>query len=110
MVRPLGSVALLLLTFAAACGKSEALGKTPSGARASCASDSDCVLTTTTSCCSCCPNAPAALPKEEQERKESECARVSCKPCDEKIECAKVESIESFVAKCKDGACAAVHK
>ena len=38
-----------------ACGAPEDKGKTPSGARASCASDSECVITNQSGCCAACP-------------------------------------------------------
>jgi len=91
----------------AACASAPA--KTPSGAPASCASDGDCVVTDFAGCCACCKAEPRALPRIEAERQQHACASASCTACDERIECPKVTGrLAGFVARCKDGTCAAV--
>lgn len=94
----------------AACGSSEDKTKTPSGARASCQEDSECVLVTATTCCAICQSEPRAIPKEDHVRQENKCATLDCAKASDRVECPKVASPDGFVAKCKDRTCAAVPK
>jgi hypothetical protein len=93
---------------AGACGKSEP-GRTPSGGKISCSSDSDCVVVNRTSCCTCCDGLAVAIPKDEQGRIDKKCSVVDCQACSASIACPKVEPVSAFVAKCTEGTCAAVH-
>jgi hypothetical protein len=106
MIRSVLTLAFVAGGLVIACGKTEP-GRTPSGGKISCASDSDCVVVNHTSCCSCCDGPPVALPKVEHARLESKCAAVDCQACSASIACAKVEPVSAFVAKCTDGTCAA---
>lgn len=96
----------------AACGSSDPPGRTPSGAKASCASDSDCVITTGETCCKPCEDNPRAIPAFEHERQRNKCAATSCqaRSDSDRIECPTVESPAGYVAKCQQGTCAAVKK
>ena len=105
----LGLVALtVVLTVLMACGSSKNEGKTPSGARASCAADSDCVVTDRSNCCAPCKARPFAMPTLAFEQQENRCSAVDCAPASDRIECPPVPPRTLFVAKCKDGTCAAV--
>ena len=108
MVRRSAFAALSFLALAVACGSSDPPLRTPAGARASCAADADCVVTSSSGCCACCKDAPHAIPQPEFARKERTCAAVDCAPCTEGIQCPKVEDASAFVAKCREGTCAAV--
>jgi hypothetical protein len=107
-IRSLLVVALVACGLLVACGKTEP-GRTPSGGKISCASDSGCVVTNHTTCCSCCDGPPVALPNDEHARLENKCAAADCPACSASIACAKVEPVSAFVARCIDGTCAAVH-
>ena len=107
----LGLVALsVALTVLAACGSSKTDGKTPSGARASGAADSDCVVTDQSNCCAPCKARPFAMPMLAFEQQENRCSLVDCAPTSERIECPAVPPKSEFSAKCKDGTCAAVQR
>jgi hypothetical protein len=101
--------ALVAGMLAAACGNSEP-ARTPAGGKVSCTSDSDCVVTTFGGCCACCPSAPHAVPAEALDKQKGKCAVVECAACSERIGCPSTEPESTFVAACKDGTCAAVHK
>lgn len=104
-----GLVALSVgVTTLVACGSSKNEGKTPSGARASCAADGDCVVTDRSNCCAPCKAHPFAIPMLAFEQQENRCAVVDCAPASDRIECSAVPPKTLFVAKCKDGTCAAV--
>ena len=100
-----GCLAALGLVIAA-CGSSEKEGKTPSGARASCASDTDCVVTDRSACCRACPEQPFAIPTLNHTQIENKCAVVECAAKSDRIECPKVEPKDAFLAICKEGTCA----
>ena len=102
------AVAVLLLHPSCAGGGKE--GKTPSGARASCAEDADCTVVDSVNCCAPCLEAPRAIPTLAFERQANRCDAVECEPASDRIECPKVEPKAVFVAKCKDGTCAAVRR
>jgi hypothetical protein len=93
-----------------ACGGASTDGKTPSGARASCSSDRDCVVTDHSACCRACPDQPFAIPALNYAQIENKCATVDCAAKSDRIECPNVESKEAFVAICKEGTCAARKK
>lgn len=99
-----------LAVIAAACGGSEDKGKTPSGARASCASDSDCTISDSAGCCKSCPDQPFGMPTLTFEQQRNKCAATTCPAQSDRIECPKVEPKEAFVAVCKEGTCAARKK
>lgn len=107
--RLLASVFTVLFVVAA-CGGSEDKGKTPSGARASCAADSDCVVSDKTGCCKACPDQPFGIPRLNAEQMENKCRVAECAAPSDRIECPKVESKDAFVAICKDGTCAVKKK
>jgi len=91
----------------AACGGSKD-GRTPSGARASCSEDADCMVTNEGSgCCPACPDVPRAIPKFAYEQRKNRCAAVDCPPASDRIECSQVEPVEAYVARCKKGVCIA---
>ncbi len=100
------ALALVGLVVIAACGGSEDKGKTPSGARASCASDGDCVVSDTTGCCKACPNQPFGVPSLNAEQQKNKCASMKCPEASDRIECPKVAAKDGFVAICKEGTCA----
>lgn len=105
------AVTLAALTvIVVACGGSEDKGKTPSGARASCASDSDCVISDTSGCCKSCPDQPFGMPSLKAEQLKNKCAAASCAAPSDRIECPKVDPVDAFVAICKEGTCAAKKK
>ncbi len=105
MVRRIGALTTAWLVVAA-CGSSPA--KTPAGGPVSCHGDDDCVVTDFAGCCACCKSEPRALPKGEIERQTQLCAAASCQACDPNIQCPSVaKRAADFVAKCKDGTCAA---
>ncbi|MBX3229748.1 MAG: hypothetical protein KIT84_05390 [Labilithrix sp.] len=105
------AVVLAALAFVAvACGGSEDKGKTPSGARASCASDSDCTVSDSSGCCKSCPDQPFGMPVLAFEQQKNKCAVVECAASSDRIECPKVEPTDAFVAYCKEGTCAARKK
>jgi len=101
-----------------ACGGSgdQQPGKTPSGARASCSNDAECVVTNegggNSACCAACPDAPRAIPQLAFEQHKNKCAATSCvaQSSTDRVECPVVEPVAHFVAKCKEGTCAAVKK
>lgn len=99
-----------VLTVLVACGGSRDEGKTPSGARASCASDSECVITNKSGCCAACPEAPHALPTLALEQRKSRCAEAACAPASDRIECPNVDPPEVYLAKCKEGTCTVVKR
>lgn len=99
-----------LTLIVVACGGSEDKGKTPSGARASCASDSDCTISDSAGCCKSCPDQPFGMPILTFEQQKNKCAASSCAAPSDRIECPKVESTDAFVAVCKEGTCAAKKK
>jgi hypothetical protein len=101
-------VGLVVIAVLAACGGAPDSGKTPTGARASCSGDSDCVMTNQTGCCQACPQAPVAIPTLTFEQQKNRCAAASCAPSSDRIECPKVDAILDYVAKCDRGTCAAV--
>ena len=104
-MRALGALALVgFILFA--CGGSEKEGKTPSGARASCAADSDCVVSDRAACCKACPDQPFGMPSLNYTQMENKCASAKCPDSSDRIECPKVESKDGFVAICKEGTCA----
>jgi hypothetical protein len=105
--RVLALVAVVGVLIATACGGSEDKGKTPSGARASCASDSDCVVSDHTGCCKACPDPPFGMPALNAEQQKNKCAKIECAPSSDRIECPKVEPKDGFIAVCKEGTCAA---
>lgn len=105
-----GVLAVVFTFVFAACGGSEKEGKTPSGARASCAADTDCVVSDHAACCKACPDQPFGMPSLNYEQMEHKCAVIDCTPRSERIECAKVEPKEAFVAICKEGTCAVKKK
>ena len=104
------SIAVGVVVVLSACGGSEDKGKTPSRARASCAADSECVVTDRSHCCAPCLEAPRAIPALAFEQQKNKCAAVECGAASDRIECPKVESKDGFVAKCNDGTCAAVKR
>lgn len=115
VLRAISGFGLTVLMFCACGGgggEAQQPGKTPSGARASCSTDVDCVLTSDEggACCAPCPGSPRAIPQLAFEQHKNKCAAVDCKPPSDRIECPKVEPLTQFVAKCKEGTCAAVHK
>jgi hypothetical protein len=102
LVGCLGAVGLVIV----ACSGSSGEGKTPSGARASCAGDGDCVVTDHSACCLACPEQPFAIPTLNHAQIENKCAAVDCAAKSDRIECPKVEPKEAFLATCKEGTCA----
>lgn len=100
----------LPLILIVACGGSEDKGKTPSGARASCASDSDCVISNSSGCCKSCPDQPFGMPSLRAEQLKNQCAVADCVAPSDRIECPKVDPKDAFVAICKEGTCAAKKK
>lgn len=107
--------ALLLAVFAplvlvVACGGKGDESKTPSGARASCQADSDCVVTTQSGCCAACPDKPHAIPQLSFEQQKNACAAASCAAPSDRIECPQVDSPLGYVARCDHGTCAAIKK
>jgi hypothetical protein len=119
VVRVVGlfSIAAMLVMACGSGGAGSSSGstndaKTPSGGKASCASDSDCAVTDHTGCCSCCPEAAHSIPKTALEEENTKCLKADCAPCSKKVECPKVTTppIASLVAKCEKGTCAAVTK
>jgi hypothetical protein len=101
-----GSILFALAIVVVACGGSETPGKTPSGARASCASDSDCVVSDHSDCCQSCPTEPFGMPQLRSEQLKNKCADKSCPERSDRIECPKVQPVAGFVAYCKEGTCA----
>jgi hypothetical protein len=103
---------LIALGALLSCGSSEdkAPAKTPSGARASCAADSECVITNQRACCPACAEAPYAIPTLAFEQHKNKCAAAACVAPSDRIECPKVDPVEMFVAKCKEGTCAAIKR
>jgi hypothetical protein len=97
---------LSVVAIVCACGGPSA--KTPAGARASCSADSECVVTTESSCCQSCPDAPRAIPTLAFEQMKNRCAEKDCAARSDRIECAKVEASTGWVPRCKDGTCAAL--
>src|SRR4051812_24540345 len=97
----IAAVLAALTLIVAACGGSEDKGKTPSGARASCASDSDCTISDSSGCCKSCPDQPFGMPTLKAEQLQNKCAAVDCSAQSDRIECPKVESKDAFVAICK---------
>ena len=103
----IAAVLAALALIVVACGGSEDKGKTPSGARASCASDSECVISDSSGCCKSCPDQPFGMPQLKFEQMQNTCAAASCAAPSDRIECPKVERKDAFVAICKEGTCAA---
>jgi len=94
-----------------ACSKSESPATTPSGARASCSADADCEVTNFAGCCACCESTAHAVPAIALSQQRAHCAIKDCEiACSSNIQCAKIERAAAFVAHCKDGTCAAVHR
>jgi len=92
-----------------ACGGGEAPTRTPAGGLVTCRADADCVLSEQAGgCLGCCKSNPLALPKDEYERQQRKCANVGMVACDPNIECPKVAPLSQYVARCKEGTCAAV--
>lgn len=104
-MRVLGSLAAVGFVLFA-CGGSANEGKTPSGARASCASDGDCVVSDHAACCKACLDQPFGMPSLSYAQMENKCAAVDCAAPSDRIECPKVEPKDAFVAICKEGTCA----
>ena len=105
------TLATVLLCVVGACGGADNKGTTPTGARASCGSDSDCAVTDLSpGCCQSCRDAPHAIPTLAFEQQKNRCSVVDCAPSSDRIECPKVEPIDGFVAKCKEGTCAATKR
>ena len=107
----------MLLVLACGSGGGASSGsptdaKTPSGGKASCSSDNDCAVTDHNGCCTCCPEAAHAIPKTALEEQNTKCLTTDCPPCSKTVECPKVTTppIDSLVAKCEKGMCAAVPK
>jgi hypothetical protein len=92
----------------AACGGGDAPSRTPAGGLATCRADTDCVVTDRKGCGRCCASDPVALPKEEIERQQHLCEISDFPACAPNIECPKVAPTSQFIAKCKEGTCAAV--
>ncbi|MFO0734422.1 MAG: hypothetical protein U0270_01010 [Labilithrix sp.] len=107
--RVIGALAVVGL-IVVACGGSAKEGKTPSGARASCAADSDCVVSDHAACCKACPDQPFGMPSLNHAQMENKCAVVECSASSDRIECPKVEPKDLFVAICKEGTCAVKKK
>ncbi|AKU93888.1 hypothetical protein AKJ09_00552 [Labilithrix luteola] len=103
-------VTLAIVGIFTACGGSGESARTPSGGRASCASDSDCVVVTKTGCCSACPDTPRAIPSNVFEQQKNRCAAVECAPASDRIECPRVNGPEGYVAVCKERTCEAVKR
>lgn len=101
---------LVVLAVFCACGGSDERGKTPSGVRASCAVDADCVVTDMSDCCARCRQAPHAVPKPDYEQRERTCAVIDCTLERGPFECRTVDSKDGYVAKCHAGTCAAVKR
>lgn len=99
-------ILLALLVAFVACGSDPPPAKTPSGARASCAADDDCEITTFSSCCACCPTAPYAAPKPELAKKKVGCDPKKCAACNADVECPALEQ-RALVAHCRSGECKA---
>jgi hypothetical protein len=92
-----------------ACGGGDAPARTPAGGLVTCRADADCVLSEHAgSCIACCKSNPLALPKDEYERQQRKCENLGMVACAPNIECPKVAPISEFVAKCKEGTCAAM--
>src|SRR5882672_10533279 len=104
MLMPMRSALFVVCIAFAACGSDPPPTKTPSGARASCATDDDCEVTTFSSCCACCPTGAYASPKPELARKKQSCDPKKCPPCSEDLECAAVQK-QTLVAHCRSGEC-----
>src|SRR5215471_6045301 len=105
-MRPLAAIAVPI-ALVVACGSSPPPGRTPSGGYTSCTADADCVVTTWNGCCACCPSEPRALPSAKLDEQQKRCAAASCAACSDRLDCPKSAPVSSFVAKCKDGTCAA---
>ncbi len=106
MVRRIGVVTTAGLVIVA-CASSPS--RTPAGGPVSCHDDGDCTVTDFGGCCACCKAEPRALPVVELQRQQQLCAAASCAACDPNIQCPSVtKRAADFVAKCKDGTCAAV--
>jgi hypothetical protein len=104
----LGAPACAVALAVAACA-SHGPARTPTGARVSCNSDSDCVVTDFAGCCPCCPVEPYAAPKNELASRKNACAGKACSACGDNIECPKIAGrVAGFVARCKEGTCADV--
>jgi hypothetical protein len=103
-----GALGLPLLLIIGACA-SRGPARTPTGARASCSSDDDCIVTDFAGCCPCCKIEPYAAPRGDAARRKNACAATECTACDPNVVCPKVVGrVADLVAKCKDGTCAAV--
>ena len=100
-MRAFGSC-LVALFLVVACGSSEP-GKTPSGAKASCAADSDCVVSDYSDCCQSCPTEPVGMPELRAAQLKNKCADKSCPERSDRIGCPKVQPTAGFVAYCKEG-------
>jgi hypothetical protein len=110
--RSLSVVVVLAVVVVAvvACSGSESATKTPSGARASCAADADCEVTNFAGCCACCESTAHAVPVLALSQQRSHCGVKECAACSTNIACASIERAEGYVARCKDGTCAAVRR
>lgn len=107
-----GSTASCLVVVAlvvAACGGRDP-GKTPSGAKASCAADSECVVSDKAHCCETCPSQPFAIPELNAAQLANKCAEATCGGETDRVECPKVDPKDAFVAICKEGTCAVKKK
>jgi len=103
--------ALAPFALVVACGGGDDKSKTPSGARASCQADADCVVTTEqVGCCAACPDKPHAIPQLSFEQHKNACVAASCPAPSDRIECPQVDSPLGYVATCDHGTCAAIKK
>lgn len=103
-------VVAVVFAVVAACGGGTEPGKTPSGGRASCATDDECVISTSTGCCKACPDQPFGMPALAAEQQQNKCKTVDCAASSDRIECPKTDPKDMYVAVCKDGTCAAKKK
>jgi hypothetical protein len=112
LVVTVGTVAATAgLAVLVACSKSDTPATTAPGARASCSADADCEVTNFAGCCVCCESSAHAVTAIALSQQRAQCAVMECGvKCAPDIECAKIELAAAFTARCKDGACIAVHR
>lgn len=103
-------VAAVVLAIVAACGGGAEPGRTPSGGRASCATDDECAISTSKGCCNACPDQPFAVPAYTLEQQQNKCKTAACAAASDRIECPKTDAKDMYVAVCKEGTCAAKKK
>jgi hypothetical protein len=103
----LSTVGVAVIVVVTACGGEPSPARTPAGGRASCAKDSDCVVTDRSGCCDACPRAPFAIPSLVSEQRKNQCSVVECAAPPAGVVCAKVDSPVGYVARCREGTCAA---